>query len=67
MQYYSTNNKDLRVSLETAVIKGLADDNGLFMPETIREFPDEFFELIRTMSFQEIAFEVAKAFFWRRC
>ncbi len=63
MQYYSTNNKDLRVSLETAVIKGLADDNGLFMPETIREFPDEFFELIRTMSFQEIAFEVAKAFF----
>ena len=63
MNYYSTNRNTPEVSLEQAVIKGLADDNGLFMPEKIKRFPDDFFEIIGTLSFQEIAFEVAQAFF----
>ncbi len=63
MKYYSTNRKTPEVSLEEAVVKGLADDNGLFMPESINQLPAEFFEIIGTMSFQEIALEVAKAFF----
>ncbi len=63
MQYYSTNNSALQVTLEEAVIKGLAEDKGLFMPEKINPLPDEFFEIIGTLSFQEIALEVAKAFF----
>lgn len=63
MRYYSTNKNTPEVSLEEAVIKGLADDKGLFMPEKINKLPDEFFEIIGTLSFQEIAFEVAKAFF----
>ena len=63
MQYYSTNNIGSRVSLEEAVVKGLASDKGLFMPEEIRRFPADFFEIIRTMSFQEIAYEVSRAFF----
>ena len=46
-----------------AVTKGLASDNGLFMPERIEEFHHEFFRLIHLMSFQEISFEVAKKFF----
>lgn len=63
MKYYSTNNPVLKVSLMEAVTKGLAADNGLFMPERIIHFDLHFFESIHKMSFQEIAFEVAKKFF----
>ena len=63
MHYYSTNNKSQSVSLQEAVIKGLAADNGLFMPERIEKFKPSFFEDIQNLSFQEIAFEVAKMFF----
>lgn len=63
MQYYSTNHKIKPVSLSEAVIKGLAPDNGLFMPEKICSFSDEYFENIHTLSFREIAFDVALKFF----
>ena len=63
MKYYSTNRKIDRVSLKEAVIKGLAADNGLFMPERIEKFEPAFFDSIAQMSFQEIAFEVAQKFF----
>ena len=63
MFYYSTNKSTKKASLEEAVIKGLADDNGLFMPERIKRLPDDFFEIMQTMSFQEIALAVADAFF----
>jgi len=46
-----------------AVTKGLASDDGLFMPERIDEFHSDFFKRIPRMSFQEISFEVAKKFF----
>lgn len=46
-----------------AVTKGLASDNGLFMPEKIEEFDPEFFNGIHQMSFQEISSEVANKFF----
>ena len=63
MKYYSTNKKVEPVSLKEAVVKGLAADNGLFMPEQIKPFEPSFFEKIEKLSFQEIAFEVAKKFF----
>lgn len=63
MKYYSTNHHAPAASLEDAVVKGLASDRGLFMPEHIDSLPDEFFEKIDTMSFQEIACRVAQAFF----
>ncbi|WP_163712942.1 threonine synthase [Mangrovibacterium lignilyticum] len=63
MQYYSTNKSVPEVSLKLAVTKGLADDKGLFMPERINQLPASFFETIEQLSFQEISFEVAKAFF----
>ncbi len=62
-RYYSTNNLSLTVSLQEAVIKGLADDKGLFMPEKIKKLPQEFFDTIGTLSFPEIAYTVAEAFF----
>jgi threonine synthase len=63
MRYFSTNKTVPSVSLMEAVTKGLASDNGLFMPERIEEFRPEFFRRIHKLSFQEISFEVAKKFF----
>ena len=63
MEYYSTNGKTAKVSLREAVIKGLAADKGLFMPERINVLPPTFYEEIDKLSFQEIAFNVAQAFF----
>jgi threonine synthase len=63
MKYYSTSKNTQNVPLKEAVIKGLASDKGLFMPERIEKFEPLFFEIIQNLSFQEIAFEVAKKFF----
>ncbi len=63
MNYYSTNKNTPEVSLKEAVVKGLAADNGLFMPEKIKSFDRAFFEKIHQLSFQEIANEVALKFF----
>ena len=63
MQYYSTNNTATRECLETAVVKGLAADRGLYMPTSIRPLPQEFFDNIQDMSLQEISFRVAECFF----
>ena len=63
MQYYSTNNTATRECLETAVVKGLAADRGLYMPTSIRPLPQNFFDNIQDMSLQEISFRVAECFF----
>lgn len=63
MNYYSTNGKAPIASLEKAVVKGLAEDKGLYMPERIKPLPQSFFDNIENMTFQEIAYTVADAFF----
>lgn len=63
MKYYSTNGNVSSVSLQEAVVKGLAADKGLFVPETIQSLSSDFFDRIEHMSLQEISFEVASAFF----
>ena len=63
MKYYSTNQQAPLASLSEAVVRGLATDRGLYMPERIKPLPQEFFDGIADMSFQEIAYHVAEAFF----
>lgn len=63
MKYYSTNKTAPIASLEKAVVKGLAEDKGLYMPERIKPLPQEFFDNIDKLSFQEIAYHVANCFF----
>ena len=63
MKYYSTNHQASDASLEEAVVKGLASDKGLYMPEAIKPLPQEFYDQIENLSFQEIAYRVADAFF----
>ena len=63
MKYYSTNKKAPNADLHKAVVKGLAEDRGLYMPEIIKKLPQDFFDNIEKLSFQEIAYKVADAFF----
>jgi threonine synthase len=63
MQYYSTQKQVPLTDLKTAILKGLADDNGLYMPQEIRPMPTDFFDQIRSLSFQEMSFRVAEHLF----
>lgn len=63
MKYYSTNGKAAKATLEEAVVKGLAPDKGLYMPESIKQLPKSFYDTIETKNFHEIAYTVADAFF----
>lgn len=63
MKYYSTNGKAPLATLEQAVVNGLAQDKGLYMPEKIKPLSQEFFDNIENLSLQEIAYNVADSFF----
>ena len=63
MKYYSTNGKAPLATLQKAVVKGLAEDKGLYMPQSIKPLPQSFFAKIQDLSFQEIAYQVADCFF----
>ena len=63
MKYYSTNKKVSGVSLSDAVIKGLAEDKGLFMPDHIMEIPAVFYDSIDRLSFQDMAYTAAYMLF----
>lgn len=62
MNYYSTNNPNYKATLQEAVMKSLAPDNGLFMPDKISVLPQAFFNSLHEKTFSEIAFEVASSF-----
>ena len=63
VKYYSTQKISPPVSLSEAVIRGLAGDSGLFMPERIHRFTPAFFDTIHQLTFQEIALKAARLFF----
>ena len=63
MNYYSTNGNAPIADLQKAVVKGLAEDRGLYMPEEIYKLPKVFFDDISGMKFQDIAYCVASNFF----
>jgi threonine synthase len=63
MQYYSTENRQLRWPLKDAVLRGLAPDGGLFMPLRIPVLPVDQLKSFRTKSFLEISREVAVCLF----
>ncbi len=63
MKYYSTNGQAPIANLEKAVVKGLAEDRGLYMPEEIIKLPQAFIDDMPKMKFQDIAYNVASNFF----
>lgn len=62
MRYYSTKNKSSYYSLRDAVLKGLPDDNGLFMPEYIPKLPEDFIKGLSQFSLSDIALEISRQF-----
>lgn len=63
MKYRSTTGKSQEVSLEDAVVKGLAPDNGLYMPLSFPKLSQDFFEKLPQMSLPEMAVEIACSLF----
>ena len=63
MRYYSTNRQAPSATLEEAVVKGLAGDKGLYMPERIPHLDNRTILEMKNQSFHEIACTVARAFF----
>lgn len=60
IRFYSTQNKQVFVTLEEAVMRGLAEDTGLFMPEKISRMDSSILDTMHKLSFPELSFEVAK-------
>ncbi len=60
MKFYSTNHQSPRASLQEAVFKGLPDDSGLYMPESIPVLTESFLQNAQERSFTEIAFEMSR-------
>ncbi|MDR7132311.1 threonine synthase [Algoriphagus sp. 4150] len=63
MKFYSTNNSNHQVELAEAVIKGLAPDQGLYMPTEIPVLSKELLDKLPEMTFREIGYEVIGALF----
>jgi threonine synthase len=62
MKFYSTNRNSPPVTFEEALMKGLADDGGLYMPEFIPKLDKVFFDRLKEFSFKEIAFLITHKF-----
>lgn len=59
MRFISTNRISSPVGLDEAISRYIADDDGLFMPETLPAIPRAFFNNISEMNLREIAYVVA--------
>ena len=59
--YKSTRNSDKTVTASEAILKGLADDGGLFVPEYIPKL-DVTVDELKGMTYQETAYAVMKQF-----
>ena len=61
LYYKSTRNSDLKVTASEAILKGLAPDGGLFVPE---KFPvlGKSMEELKNLNYQDTAYEVMKCF-----
>lgn len=59
--YKSTRNADKTVTASQAILKGLAEDGGLFVPTELPKL-DVTMDELKTMSYQETAYAVMKQF-----
>lgn len=62
MKYFSTRGENKGYKSTEAIIQGLANDRGLFVPKSIPRLPFEM-DKIQNLSYQDIAFGILKAFF----
>ena len=62
IMYSSTRGAGDKVTASQAILKGLADDGGLFVPDQMPRF-DVPLDKLSSMTYQETAYEVMKLFF----
>jgi len=62
MKYYSTRNKENKVTSAGAIVKGLAPDGGLFVPEETPAFTAEDIKALAGMTYKERAFKILSAY-----
>jgi len=62
MKYISTRNNNKEYSFCEAVIKGLAEEGGLFLPKEIPVLKDKFIGKLRDKSLTEISYEISELF-----
>lgn len=60
--YYSTNLKSGKVSFRNALLKGLAPDGGLYMPESVPQLTKNELESFPEKPYYQIAFEITRKF-----
>ncbi|HIV16545.1 MAG TPA: threonine synthase, partial [Candidatus Alectryocaccobium stercorigallinarum] len=60
--YKSTRGSDKNVTASKAILKGLASDGGLFVPDSIPALPDDLGKLAEC-SYQELAYIIMSRYF----
>ena len=61
MRYHSTRNSELTASASEAILKGIAPDGGLYVPDSIPKLDKSFTQLSK-MDYPKLAYEVMKLF-----
>ena len=61
IKYVGTRNKEITATASEAILKGICEDGGLFIPE---EFPvlDKSLEELSELSYQDLAYEILKLY-----
>lgn len=62
MKYYSLNNHDIKTSFKEAAITGIAQDKGLYFPESIPQLDADFIANLENYSNEEIAYRAIAPF-----
>ena len=62
IRYQSTRGSENYKSAAQAVIQGIAEDKGLYVPEEVPKLPKTVEEMTG-MTYKEVAFEIIRAFF----
>ena len=62
MNYVSTRNNQKNFTFRDVFLKGLADDGGLFVPQSIKKFKKEELDNLKNLSYNDLAVEIIYPF-----
>ena len=62
MNYISTRNNQENFNFKDVFLKGLADDGGLFVPKSIKQFKKEELDNLKSLSYNDLAAEIIYPF-----
>ena len=62
MNYISTRNNNKNFTFKDVFLKGLADDGGLFVPKSIKQFKKEDLDNLSNLGYKDLAVEIIYPF-----